>query len=256
MPNHEFRDTDCRILQTLNGLSLELVSDGNTAEMLRKIVAAAVSLLPIKICSLWHRDVSRAPGGLHLAAVRGGDDLTFFPRSFKLPGSISRRAMEAFRSQAVPDLTAEPASAEKTMAVQRGLMSLLCVPVAGDGHDPMGVLLGFGDVRYAFSEMDIQVAEALARQVGIVWHMAALRRETKRLREELKTRKQVDRAKEILMGRRDMSAEDAYRWIQKRSMDSRRSMRDVAETIILSDVSGHYTSIPHALDLLNKPSGK
>ncbi len=54
------------------------------------------------------------------------------------------------------------------------------------------------------------------------------------------------------MDRRGMSAEDAFRWIQKRSMDTRRSMRGVAETTILSEEAGHYTSIPHALDFSAK----
>lgn len=256
MPNQEFFDRYRRILQTLNGLSHELVSDGKTEEMLPKIVAAGMSLLPVAVCSLWQKDIASAPDGLHLRAVRGADRPPSFPRILKLPGSISHGVMDARRFQAVLDLTAEPASAEKAIALQRGLTSLLCVPFAGDGPDPVGVLHYFTDTRYPFSDVDIQVAEALARQAGIVWQMAALRGDARRLREELKTRKQVDRAKEILMDRRDMSAEEAYRWIQKRSMDSRRSMRDVADTIILSEVSGHYTSIPHALDLLTKPPRK
>lgn len=253
MPNHECFDKYRRLLQTLNGLSHELVSNGKTEEMLPKVVAAGVSLLPVAVCSLWQKDIARAPDGLHLKAVRGANSRLSFPRTLKLPGSISQGVMQARHFQAVLDLTAEPASAEKTIASQRGLISLLCVPVAGDGPDPVGVLHYFTDVRYLFTDADIQVAEALARQAGIVWHMAALKGETRRAREELETRKRVDRAKEILMDQRAMSAEAAYRWIQKRSMDSRRSMRDVADTIILSEVSGHYTSIPHALDLLNKP---
>lgn len=252
MPNQEFFDRYRRILQTLNGLSHELVSNGKTEEMLPKIVAAGMSLLPVAVCSLWQKDIARAPDGLHLRAVQGADSPPSFPRILKLPGSISHRALAAGRFKVVPDLAAETVSAEKSIALRRGLKSLLCVPVVSDAHDPAGVLHCFTGVRYVFSAMDIQVAEALARQAGIVWQMAALRGETQRLREELKTRKQVDRAKEILMERREMTAEDAYRWIQKRSMDSRRSMRAVAETIILSETTGHYTSIPHALDLLNK----
>ena len=103
---------------------------------------------------------------------------------------------------------------------------------------------------------EIQVAEALALQAGMVWHLAGIRGEAARLKEELQTRKRVDRAKEVLMDQRDLTAEEAYRWIQKRSMDTRRSMRAVAETIIMSETTGHYTSIPHALDLLNKPPRK
>jgi AmiR/NasT family two-component response regulator len=32
-----------------------------------------------------------------------------------------------------------------------------------------------------------------------------------------------------------MTGEQAYRWIQKRSMDSRKSMREVAEAVLLSE---------------------
>jgi AmiR/NasT family two-component response regulator len=55
------------------------------------------------------------------------------------------------------------------------------------------------------------------------------------IQEELETRKLVERAKEVLMRRRNMTGDQAYRWMQKRSMDSRKSMRNVAEAILLSD---------------------
>jgi AmiR/NasT family two-component response regulator len=32
-----------------------------------------------------------------------------------------------------------------------------------------------------------------------------------------------------------MNGEEAYRWIQKRSMDTRKSMSDIAEALILSE---------------------
>jgi AmiR/NasT family two-component response regulator len=37
------------------------------------------------------------------------------------------------------------------------------------------------------------------------------------------------------MKRRNMTGNDAFRWIQKRSMDLRKSMRHVSEAILLSD---------------------
>jgi AmiR/NasT family two-component response regulator len=58
---------------------------------------------------------------------------------------------------------------------------------------------------------------------------------TRVIQEELETRKTVERAKEILIKSRGMKIDEAYRWIQKRSMDSRKSIRHVAEAIILSD---------------------
>jgi AmiR/NasT family two-component response regulator len=37
------------------------------------------------------------------------------------------------------------------------------------------------------------------------------------------------------MDRRRMNGEEAYRWIQKRSMDTRKSMLKIAEALILSE---------------------
>ena len=59
--------------------------------------------------------------------------------------------------------------------------------------------------------------------------------QTKVIQEELETRKLVERAKEVLMRRRNMTGDEAYRWMQKRSMDSRKSMRSMAEAVLLSD---------------------
>jgi GAF domain-containing protein len=256
MPNHVNTDSTQRIVQLFDDVSRGLVADDPTEEILGKIVVAGTALLPVAVCSLWRRDAAQALDILGLAAVSGRDADRSLPKTLKLPGSISCQVLETRRCRVVPDLAAGPVSAERTMASQRGLMSLLCAPVAGDGQDCAGVLLCFTDTRQAFSPLEILVAEVLARQAGIVWHMAGLRATTRRLKEELRTRKRVDRAKEILMGQRDMTAEKAYRWIQKRSMDTRRSMREVAETIILAAETGHYSSIPHALDLLSKPPRK
>lgn len=52
------------------------------------------------------------------------------------------------------------------------------------------------------------------------------------LQERLETRKAVDRAKGLLQAARGWSEQDAFRWIQKTSMDRRMSMRAVADAIV------------------------
>jgi two-component system, response regulator PdtaR len=67
----------------------------------------------------------------------------------------------------------------------------------------------------------------------------ALAREVTDLQERLEIRKLIDRAKGALQVRFGMSEPEAFRWIQKASMDRRLSMRQVAETVIASaDDSG------------------
>ena len=54
----------------------------------------------------------------------------------------------------------------------------------------------------------------------------------------LETRKLVDRAKGILMDKQGLSEAEAFRKIQKMSMDNRKAMKDVAEAIILAHQVG------------------
>jgi len=60
----------------------------------------------------------------------------------------------------------------------------------------------------------------------------ALEDEVSDLAERLETRKILDRAKGILNNTMGLPEPEAFRWIQKASMDRRLTMREVAETVI------------------------
>ena len=62
----------------------------------------------------------------------------------------------------------------------------------------------------------------------------ALRKEVDDLKLAFETRKLVDRAKGILMDTQGLTEADAFRKIQKMSMNLRKPMKDVAEAIILA----------------------
>lgn len=69
---------------------------------------------------------------------------------------------------------------------------------------------------------------ALSRKAQI----DALEADVADLTERFETRKRVDRAKGLLIDRMDMTEPEAFRWIQKTSMDRRLSMREVADAVI------------------------
>jgi response regulator NasT len=81
-----------------------------------------------------------------------------------------------------------------------------------------------------FSKNDLMPAieVALSRRAQI----AALESEVAGLNERLEIRKLVDRAKGILQTKYGLSEPEAFRWIQKASMDRRLTMREVAEVIM------------------------
>ncbi len=64
--------------------------------------------------------------------------------------------------------------------------------------------------------------------------LRALRQRVLDLEDALETRKLVERAKGVLMDSHGLSESDAFRRMRKTSMDNRKSMREVAEAILLS----------------------
>jgi response regulator NasT len=74
----------------------------------------------------------------------------------------------------------------------------------------------------AYSQRDL-IDQALA--AGVI----------KDLKEHVEVRKVVERAKGVLMDLHGLKEADAFRRIQKLSMDSRKSMKDVAEAILLAN---------------------
>ena len=69
---------------------------------------------------------------------------------------------------------------------------------------------------------------ALSRYQQII----ALEAEVADMVERFETRKLVDRAKGLLNEKMGLSEPDAFRWIQKASMDRRLTMHEVAQTIV------------------------
>jgi AmiR/NasT family two-component response regulator len=61
-----------------------------------------------------------------------------------------------------------------------------------------------------------------------------LEKEAQSLRDTLETRKLVERAKGVLMDTQNLKEAEAFRKIQKLSMNTRKSMREVAEAILLA----------------------
>ncbi len=83
-----------------------------------------------------------------------------------------------------------------------------------------------------FRESDLAPAVEIA--LARFEQFRALKKEVADLKEALETRKLVERAKGILMDTQGLSEAEAFRRIQKLSMDTRKPMKEVAEAIILA----------------------
>ncbi len=81
-----------------------------------------------------------------------------------------------------------------------------------------------------FTMADLLPAIELA--VSRYAELRQLEAEVADLGERFETRKRTDRAKGVLMKRLGLSEPEAFRWIQKTSMDRRMSMREVADAVV------------------------
>ncbi|MEO8284816.1 MAG: response regulator [Chloroflexota bacterium] len=81
---------------------------------------------------------------------------------------------------------------------------------------------------------EAQLVPAIEVTLGRFREFQQLEKELGDVKEALDARKVIDRAKGMLMDRFGLSEADAFRRIQKRSMDNRKSMKEVAEAILLA----------------------
>ena len=98
-------------------------------------------------------------------------------------------------------------------------------------------LVGVMNVQYRrphrCSRDERRLLEIIACQVGGAIVNAKLLSETIDLKEALEARKLIEKAKGLLMKESDISEEEAYKLLHKKSMNQRKSMRQIAEAVIL-----------------------
>ncbi len=99
-----------------------------------------------------------------------------------------------------------------------------------------------------FTKADLVPAIEIA--VSRFQEFAALESEVSNLKERLEVRKLLDRAKGLLQAEQGMTEAEAFRWIQKSSMDRRMTMRAVAEEVL----QGVQPPAPKAPDDQNRES--
>ena len=93
-----------------------------------------------------------------------------------------------------------------------------------------------GDLVKPFAEAQLKPAIEVALER---WReVRQMRQELTDTQETLETRKLVERAKGVLMDSQNLKEADAFRRIQRLSMNSRKSMREVAEAILLAHEAG------------------
>lgn len=217
-------------LEALAGVSVEVASGREPDAVLDAVVRATAAGLGFKICSIMLLDPERDE--LRIVATQSLSPAYRSKPAFPVRGSLSGRTVLERRPLMYRDVRRETSYRFPEVARAEGLVSLLSVPMTF-GEECVGVINAYTAEEHEFDAEEVAALRTVANQcAAAISHARALRRAIE-AREALETRKIVDRAKAVLIKKRGMTEEEAHREIQKRSMDHRRTLREVAEAILL-----------------------
>ncbi|MFH1102289.1 MAG: GAF domain-containing protein [Pseudomonadota bacterium] len=232
-------DTYDKFIKGLMDISRAITSDLYIEDILKLIVMVTAKVTGVEICSLWLIDESESPKKIRLKATQTIDPDYVQDRSLGMDEGVVGFVASHKQPLMVENVLEEPRFKEKEMAKKLGLVSMLSVPLQVKDGRVIGVFNCFTAEPYVFSKTEINMITTVANQAAVAILNTELMVKTKVIQEELETRKLVERAKEVLMKKRNKTGEEAFRWLQKRSMDSRKPIRHIAEAILLSEELEH-----------------
>lgn len=231
----EKQETYDDYIKALTDISRAITSDLFIEDLLKLIVMVTAKVTGVEICSLWLVNEDEKPPKIRLKATQSISPDYIKDRALNLDEGVVGYVVTHKKPLILKDVLESDRFKEKEMAKKLGLVSMVGIPLKTKDDKVIGVLNCFTAEPHDFPDTEVNLLRAVANQAAIAIVNTELMVKTKVIQEELEARKKIEQAKEILMHNRQMTGDAAYGWIRKKSMDSRKSIREVAEAVILSD---------------------
>jgi uroporphyrinogen-III synthase len=199
--------------------------------VLERIVAFVSAIIPCDSCFIYTREeeklILRASKNPHAdmldrLGLAVGEGLAGWVAQHREPVAISAHASDDPRFSVFANLPEDRFEA------------ILSTPILCSSR-VVGVINLQHRNTYVHTDLQIRLLSTIGYLVGAEVERARLETENYELVNRLETRKTVDRAKGILQRDLGLTEDDAYRMMQKESRHRRKSMRDIAEAILLSN---------------------
>ena len=200
-------------------------------EILNLITGLTADMMNSKICSIMLLDDTGME--LEIKATQALSQEYRSKPNLKVGQSISGLAVKEKRPITVLDVTKESLYMYPDIARREGVKSLLSVPMMLKDR-VIGVVNSYTSKEHTFTDEEIKLLQIVAHQAAIAIENTKLLNKTIAMEEALDTRKSVERAKGVLMKRHGISEEEAFRIIQKQSMNTRRTMKEISDAVILA----------------------
>jgi uroporphyrinogen-III synthase len=200
-------------------------------EVLTQVIDCAVSLVKCDSCFVYVLDgqdlILRASKNPHAEQIdklklRVGQGITGWVAQNRAVVALAQNASKDPRFQFFNELPEDKYQA------------FLSVPLLCRGR-LVGVINLQHIQPHVYKQRDIRLITTVGFLVGAEIEMARLETENSALSEQLETRKLVERAKGILQRDMGFDEERAYLALQQQSRQTRKSMKQIAEAVIMTD---------------------
>jgi uroporphyrinogen-III synthase len=225
-----FRDGLAQI-DFLHEISSRIAAADSLHLVLDRIVGFIAGVIPCDSCFIYVLEgedlVLRASKNPHAdlidhIGVQLGQGVTGWVAKHRQPVAIASNASEDPRFKTFKNIPEDHFEA------------MLCTPILCAGR-VIGVINLQHRLSYRHTAEEVRMLSTLGVLVGAEIERARLESEYTQLTTKLETRKMVDRAKGILQRDLSLTEEDAYQKMQRESRQRRKSMREIADAILLAD---------------------
>ena len=231
----EMTNRSSRQLEALSEISEAITSDTYLDDILRLIVVVTAKVMDSNICSLML--LNEASGELEIRATQSVSEAYLKKAPIRLGEGVSGKAALENRPIDVLDVNEDASYVNKQVALKENLSSLLSTPMSVRGN-VLGVINCYTSVPHEFTDEEKKILTTVANQAALAIENTQLVMKAKLMEEELETRKLIERAKDILMEERSITGYEAFQAMRRKSMDTRRPIREIAEAVILAHEVG------------------
>jgi uroporphyrinogen-III synthase len=200
-------------------------------QILTLITRKTARVMEVDSCSIYLLDDKDE---LILRATTGLDPAAIGRARLKLGEGLTGYAAKMGKPVAASDAANDPRFKYLPETKESVFQSLLAAPLIAQ-NKVIGAINVQTRTARAYAEHEIELLSVIADIAASELQKAMLYEEIGGLKEALETRKLVERAKGILMARHHITEQQAFTRIQQQARASRKTMRAIAEAIILAD---------------------
>ena len=221
-----------RRMETLAAVAQAISAESYLERILQAISEMLAETLDSAVCSILLVDDEKKELTVSAARCSAPDYMHRMP--IRMEGSLIEYVIRQGHPIIIPNIHNEKQYRYPELARKSGLTSLLAAPLTSQGK-VIGSINVYTREARAFSDDEVGFVKVVAGQAAIAIQNARLMSETLDMKRTLEARKLIERAKGILQHKHSLTEEEAYLRLRNESRRLRRSMRDLAEAVILAD---------------------